>query len=287
MKFRELAVVDLSYRVAQPLEDGTVKHYILPINEARMIGKTNLREEMIKILKERFGAEIEIEPSFVDDGKSYTSAGLITEDVTHKLSLGAQILLAPKFSQTIIEYLEERPVAPTFLAKVQRFLKKAFVSLAWRRIRKDQIGYATHLVGAHYGLPIRSKFYALATRYKEELYIHRMSALVSLAVTTTEARLQEAYEELSRVIEIGFGSEIRGSLDGVKQFTMADTVGDGQKRYIVWAGVYFNQALANAINNSIYSKTPVKDLEENLLITREGGIGKILEPNPQIIEERL
>lgn len=187
---------------------------------------------------------------------------LKTEDITQKLSKGAQALLAPKVHNTLVEYLEERPYKKTFASVITRAIKKAILTVAYRIIYRNPLGFVNAMILNRYKIvPFGTahKFFNLLETWKWETYIHTYSRILHMGVTTPENRLEEAYQKLSDQIEFGLGAEtVKGSLAGA--VLMEIYTGTLSREFILIAHVHTTRAFSNMAHELMGNREGCKKL---------------------------
>lgn len=283
--FRELAVTDLSYRVAEvtdydvsPMEKfeepipSKVRHYVIKGDGvmSSMVGQKNIRQEMAARLSKKFGQPVNI---IGPEGPANGDSSVLTRvDASNLLTPESRQLLSKQYYSMIAEYHEERPVQPGVLAAAERWFKKKTLNLLWRT--QGHQSYVMNLVNARYGLPTAWLFKIYQSWY-HEIWMRKASPMLSLSVSCTEENLAIAGQQMSAVIEGSFGDLILGSLGGLQKIPLADVVGDGKKRYALWIGLLVKGQLAGLLSELVYAKPfpGQADLLKRYLLIKDGKVG--------------
>lgn len=205
-------------------------------------------------------------------------AALQVEDITHKLSKGAQALLARRFTSIIREYDEERPVENTRKAKLIRWFKKQALRLAWKYIYLRPLGHVSAMFLRHYGLKgkLMARIYNKLDDWKHEIYLRCFSQAVYLGITVKNSEIEAGIRKLSDLIEFTLGPEVVvGSLSGAMTLELVpfDT---GEKRSVVLAYLHTNRGFSSMVHELMRSPDGRKALD-HYFIMQEGAYPKELE----------
>lgn len=202
---------------------------------------------------------------------------LQVEDITSKLSKGAQILLSRRVSNIILEYNEERPCAADFKSRSVRYLKKLLLTLGWKYIYRHPMGWVNAMFFNHYRIPGQSlsyKFYNLLETWREEIFLRRISPAIYIGIKVKKSELEAGYVKLSNLIEFSLGSEvIKGALSGAMSLELARFPGDEEQVYALLAYVHTNHVFANLVHDLMATEDGRKRLDRFFLI-REGEMPK-------------
>lgn len=195
-----------------------------------------------------------------------------SQDVTNRLSKGAQILLAPRIRSVIREYDEERPVNNTRRDKALRWIKKLILRLAYRYIYFRPMGHVESLLFRHWGLKgkLLHRVYNLIEDWKNEIYIRCFSRAIYVGVSARESQLKDAYKTLSGIIECSLGPEvIRGSISGAIEMPYNRSPEDSEQLYCIVVYLHTTRGFSELVNMMLQSNDGRKQLDR-LFIFREG-----------------
>lgn len=140
------------------------------------------------------------------------NANLQVEDVTGKLSKGAQALLAKRFSHTIAELNEERPCGKDLKSRLERTLKKLVIKL--------EHSLTTKLPRLAPLIP--PSLIKLSNKWAKEVFYREVWLCVYVGFTVKKTDIDKGIKRLSDLIEFELGKDvIKGSLCGAFTLELA------------------------------------------------------------------
>ena len=276
IKLKELAITSLDYKAALVNEDGSITHYSMPAHRALVL-KKDIRAEFLATLKENFGIDAEIDSTIINENRQ-----IFSENVTTQLTKTAQHLVGvPNYRPAVLEYNEERAVNPTFLGRLERKIKKFAINLAWKYHHKYPLAMAKHYFAVDRLGGVGNFFARTTDEWTQEIYIRRISPYIMLGLQVKECELEQGLALISQKIEY-FGETVKGSIAGVQKAELADVIGDGHKRYVIWCGLHVSHVVSNLIQTMLKSKDRSNLFLKNNFIISEGEAPPTLSPDPKI-----
>lgn len=276
IKLKELAITSMDYKAAFVREDGSITHYSMPAHKA-LILKKDIRAEFLATLKENFGIDAEIDPILPSENRQ-----IFSENVTPHLTKTAQYLVgACSYRPAVLEYNEERAVKPTFLARLERKIKKLAINLAWKYHHKYPLAMTRHYFAVERLGGVGNFFARVTDQWTQEIFTRRVTPYVMLGLQVKEHELEQGYALMSEKIE-HFGETVKGSIAGLQKVELADTVGDGHRRYVLWCGLHVSHVVSNLIGTMLKSKDCSSLVLKSNLITSEGEVPPSISSDPKI-----
>lgn len=242
-QLRQLGIMELAIRYAEVIEPGKVKHYRVGITRHM----TSSKEEMNERLSKFIGDDVEITypPEVIPnpDGSMFK-----VKDLKDLVSPAVNKILNRKKSTNLL--LQHRMFKPGFknylLSKVEQLLMK--IPLQYRII----LQFKYHL--------IPSKLIVAISNAKEEK-VH-YSPCRFFSIETTDKNAPKAIKALEDLV-IQNKDRIIAALAPISELDLSDTVGDGQKRRVIFTFFHIKE------NERVpMDMTPISKYE-----TREGEIG--------------
>lgn len=270
---RELAIVDLSYRVAHKVSDKKLVHYVFrTFLPASMQKGRSIQDIAKEILAKRLGEEVKIETAQL----TMDGGGMQVESLMDKVTPYTKNMLKNKIYNTVHEY--NIPVYPldmsTFKGRMKDRALRFLISMYWKLahahiVRGDIIGIR---IKRHFGLlpkGFTEKLYAFCEDWTEKLYARRFSPITFFGVKCRESEIDQAVAKLEHQLWY-FQESILGALSPIIRIDLADLVGDGEKRCVVLVYPAMKSDTARLLSDLMSSKDHQKFLTE-FSFADEGG----------------
>lgn len=271
---RELAIVDLSYRVAHVVSDKKLVHYVFRTPYLGSV--TNIKDLAKDILAKRLNDEIEIEPSYPFHTVSNAGASMKVESLMDLVTPYTKNMLRNKVYNSVHEYniavypLDMTTRAGRLKDKALRMLLTVYWKLCHAHIVKGDIMGIR--IRRHFGFMPQGLFEKIVNfceKWTELLYCRRFAPISYFAVRCRESEIKQAVEKLEKQLWY-FQESILGCLSPIIKIELADNVGDGEKRCVALVYPVLKSDTARLLEDLLSSTDHAKFLKE-FSFADEGG----------------